>query len=83
MYQAMINFNQVKDYAALLTQEGLLTYLTLERKYAITEKGREFLTLFNETNNLLTGNDSDNSVPTDNLQMIKEQQEKKVMIFRK
>ncbi|MFL6481203.1 MAG: winged helix-turn-helix domain-containing protein [Nitrososphaera sp.] len=70
MYQAMLNFTQVKDYASLLTQEGLLTYLTLERKYTITEKGRKLLALFKETNKLLTAND-DNSIPQDNdLQMI-------------
>jgi len=70
MYQAMLNFIQVKDYASLLTQEGLLTYLTLERKYMNTEKGRKLLAIFKETNKLLTAND-DNSIPQDNdLQMI-------------
>ena len=75
IYQAMLNFTQVKDYASFLTQEGLLTYLTLERKYTITEKGRKLLALFNETNKLLAAND-DNTISPSNLQMINQQQQK-------
>jgi predicted transcriptional regulator len=54
MYQALLNFKQVSDYAAYLTEAGLLTYLSQDRKYAITEKGKQFLALFKETNSLLT-----------------------------
>jgi predicted transcriptional regulator len=54
MYQAILNFKQVTDYTAFLTEEGLLIYLTQDRKYAITDRGRQFLTLFRETNKLLT-----------------------------
>ncbi|MDQ3837231.1 MAG: winged helix-turn-helix domain-containing protein [Thermoproteota archaeon] len=64
MYQAMLNFTQVKHYTSFLTQQGLLRYLGLEeKKYAITDKGRHFLTLFNETNRLLavSGDDEDNN----------------------
>jgi len=53
MYKAMLNFKQVTDYTAFLTEEGLLTYHGEERKYAITDKGRQFLVLFEETNKLL------------------------------
>jgi predicted transcriptional regulator len=53
MYQAILNFKQVSDYAAYLTESGLLTYLTEDRKYAITERGKQFLALFKETNSLL------------------------------
>jgi predicted transcriptional regulator len=60
MYHAILNFKQVTDYTAFLTEEGLLTYLSQDRKYAITDKGRQFLTLFEETNKLLT-------TPYDNL----------------
>ena len=49
----MLNFKQVTDYTALLTEEGLLTYQGEERKYAITDRGRQFLILFEETNKLL------------------------------
>jgi predicted transcriptional regulator len=54
MYKAILNFKQVTDYTALLTEEGLLTYLAQDRKYTITDRGRQFLTLFKETNKLLT-----------------------------
>jgi predicted transcriptional regulator len=64
IYQAMLNFTQVKYYASFLTQQGLLKYLRLEKKYAITDKGRQFLILFNETNRLLTVSADD--VDTDN-----------------
>ncbi|HEX5979400.1 MAG TPA: winged helix-turn-helix domain-containing protein [Nitrososphaeraceae archaeon] len=54
MYHAILNFKQVTDYTAFLTKEGLLTYLSQDRKYIITDRGRQFLTLFKETNKLLT-----------------------------
>jgi predicted transcriptional regulator len=54
MYHAILNFKQVTDYTAFLTEEGLLLYLSRDRKYAITDRGRQFLTLFKETNKLLT-----------------------------
>ena len=54
MYQAILNFKQVTDYTAFLTEEGLLTYLEQDRKYAITDRGREFLSLFKKANELLT-----------------------------
>jgi hypothetical protein len=53
MYHAILNFKQVTDYTAFLTEEGLLLYLSQDRKYAITGRGRQFLTLFKETNKLL------------------------------
>ncbi|MDQ3968040.1 MAG: winged helix-turn-helix domain-containing protein [Thermoproteota archaeon] len=53
MYNAILNFKQVTDYTAFLTEEGLLTYLAQERKYIITDRGRQFLILFEETNKLL------------------------------
>jgi predicted transcriptional regulator len=54
MYQAILNFKQVSDYAAYLTEAGLLRYVTEVRKYAITDRGKQFLALFKETNSLLT-----------------------------
>ncbi len=54
MYQAILNFKQVTDYSAYLTEAGLLTYLDQNRKYAITERGKKFLALFKETNSLLS-----------------------------
>jgi predicted transcriptional regulator len=54
MYQALLNFKQVTDYAGFLTDEGLLSYLMESRKFAITSRGRQFLDLFKETKKLLT-----------------------------
>ena len=54
MYHAILNFKQVSDYAAYLTEAGLLSYSTQDRKYSITERGKQFLALFKETNSLLT-----------------------------
>jgi predicted transcriptional regulator len=54
MYHAILNFKQATDYTAFLTEEGLLTYLEQDRKYSITDRGRQFLALFKETNKLLT-----------------------------
>jgi predicted transcriptional regulator len=53
MYQALLNFKQVTDYAGILTDEGLLSYLVENRKFAITIRGKQFLELFKETNKLL------------------------------
>jgi predicted transcriptional regulator len=54
MYQAMLNFTQVTDYTSLLIQQDLLSYSKLDRKYIITDNGRQFLALFTETSKLLT-----------------------------
>ena len=54
MYQALLNFKQVTDYTGFLTNEGLLRYLMENRKFAITNKGKQFLPLFKETKKLLT-----------------------------
>ena len=54
MYQALLNFKQVTDYTGFLTDEGLLTYLMENKKFAITNRGKQFLELFKETNRLLS-----------------------------
>ena len=54
MYQALLNFKQVTDYTGFLTHEGLLSYLMENKKFAITNRGKQFLELFKETNKLLT-----------------------------
>ena len=93
MYQAMLNFSQVKDYARFLTQQGLLGYVTSDRKYAITDKGRQFLALFNKTNRLLTtldddysnGIDSDENyaMTADHLQVQNQQQQQEQVTLHK
>jgi predicted transcriptional regulator len=76
IYQTMVNFNQINHYTSFLIQESLLRYLALDRKYAITDKGRQFLILFNETIKLLTAsNYHDDDIAGDNPQAKKQQQE--------
>jgi predicted transcriptional regulator len=78
MYQAMLNFKQVTDYTSLLIQQKLLSYSKLDRKYIITNKGRQFLALFNETNKLLmattTPEDYSNRTGDSNLLQVQKQQ---------
>jgi predicted transcriptional regulator len=62
MYQAILNFKQVTDYAGILTNEGLLSYPVENRKYAITNRGKQFLELFKETKKLLTTLSNDMTV---------------------
>ena len=79
MYQAILNFKHVTDYTAILIQESFLTYPMLDRKYAITDKGRQFLALFNETSKLLTApDDDDDNMAAGNLQVQNQQQEVRV-----
>jgi predicted transcriptional regulator len=78
MYQAILNFKQVRDYAAYLTEAGLLTYLPEDRTYAITERGKQFLALFKETTSLLT------TTAYDSLTLYNsEQQEQDVTLHKK
>jgi predicted transcriptional regulator len=73
IYQAMLNFTQVTDYTSLLIQQELLSYSKLDRKYTITDKGRQFLALFTETSKLLTATtatttlEDDGNITGDNL----------------
>jgi len=75
-YQAMLNFKQVTDYAAFLTDAGLLTYLKEYRQYGITEKGREFLRLFKEVNKLImvANNNNNNHLVVNNHEQVQQQQ---------
>ena len=78
MYQTMLNFTQVIDYTSLLIQQELLSYSKLDRKYIITNKGRQFLALFNETSKLLmattTPEDDSNRAGDNNLLQVQKQQ---------
>jgi predicted transcriptional regulator len=79
MYQTMLNFTQVTDYTSLLIQQELLSYSKLDRKYIITDKGRQFLALFTETSKLLTATttpeDEGNRAGDNNLLQVQNQQQ--------
>jgi predicted transcriptional regulator len=79
MYQTMLNFTQVNDYTSLMIQQELLNYSKLDRKYIITDKGRQFPALFNETSKLLTvtmtlEDDGNNMAGDNNLLQVQNQQ---------
>jgi len=77
MYQVMLSFKQATAYTSLLTEQGLLSHMRQDKKYVITDKGRQFLALYNETDRLLTtpGDDykqEDDYFAGHNLQMHKQ-----------
>ena len=77
MYQTMLNFKQVTYYTSLLIQQELLSYSKLDRTYTITDKGRQFLALFNESSKLLTATttlEDDSNITGDNLLQVQNQQ---------
>lgn len=82
MYRAILNFKQVTDYTAFLTEEGLLTYLKQDRKYAITDRGRRFLTLFKETNKLLTSSYDDMAASNEEQNLEQEEQQHEVALHK-
>ena len=43
MYDAYLSFSQLKDYLAVLQENGLLEYNAEEKNYKTTRKGAEFL----------------------------------------
>ncbi len=75
MYQAILNFKQVTDYSTFLAEEGLLTYLAQDRKYCITDRGRQFLSLFKETSKLLATTPYDDRAPSSEEQNVQHKEE--------
>jgi predicted transcriptional regulator len=53
MYYTMLNFRQVQHYGITLENAGLMKYAKESKTYHITEKGRSFLRLYDETSKLL------------------------------
>ena len=75
LYQTMLNFPQVTDYTSLIIQQELLSYSKLDRKYIITDKGRQFLAPFTETSKLLTTTpEDDGNMAGDNPLQVQKQQ---------
>ena len=71
----MLNFKQATDYTLLLTQKDLVRYVREDSKYAITDKGRQFLTLYNETNRLLATLGDEGIIAAYNLQVQNQRQQ--------
>jgi predicted transcriptional regulator len=52
MYKAYLSFNQLREYLALLVENGLVEYEQGMQTYRTTEKGMRVLRLQNEVNEL-------------------------------
>ena len=50
MYKAYLSFNQLRDYLALLVENGLMEYEEGIRTYRTTEKGIRLLRIQNKMN---------------------------------
>lgn len=48
MYGAFLSFPQLKEYLALLMENGMLDYIKNERTYHTTERGRHFIKRYRE-----------------------------------
>ena len=48
MYRGFLSFPQLKEYLVLLTDSALLEYSEEDKQYRTTEKGRQFLKIYEE-----------------------------------
>lgn len=55
MYNVILYNEQMKEYLALLIDEGLITYDSTMRTFKTTEKGLTFLQAYNQIDKILKG----------------------------
>ncbi len=53
MYKAFLGFAQTKEHLKNLTVSGLLMYDLTSEKYNLTEKGKRFLQIYNEIDDMI------------------------------
>ena len=53
MYIAFLSYNQVHEYLSILIENNLIEYLDGAHKYKTTEKGLNYLKMYNEIRKLL------------------------------
>ena len=53
MYIAFLSYNQLKEYLSVLIENNLIEYLEGTQTYKTTEKGLNFLKIYNEIGELL------------------------------
>ena len=53
MYRAALSYEQLSEYLELLTERGLLDYVEAEKTYRITDKGRHFLRIYKEIDEII------------------------------
>jgi predicted transcriptional regulator len=54
MYKAFLSYAQLKDYLAVLVENGLLYYEEGELKYKTTDKGIKFIKSYNEIGDMVS-----------------------------
>jgi predicted transcriptional regulator len=55
MYKAFLSYAQLKEYLAVLEENGLLEYNRSEQIYKTTQKGRRFLDITNSLQGMMEG----------------------------
>jgi predicted transcriptional regulator len=53
MYIAFLSYNQLREYLSVLIENSLIEYLEGTQTYKTTEKGLNFLKIYNEIGELL------------------------------
>ncbi|HEX2407504.1 MAG TPA: winged helix-turn-helix domain-containing protein [Nitrososphaeraceae archaeon] len=53
MYIAFLSYNQLREYLSVLIENNLIEYLEGTQTYKTTEKGLNFLKIYNEIGELL------------------------------
>jgi predicted transcriptional regulator len=53
MYKAFISYGQLKEYLTILIENNLIEYLDGARRFKTTEKGLNYLKVYNEMGELL------------------------------
>jgi predicted transcriptional regulator len=54
MYKAYLSYTQLKEYLSLLEESGMIVYEDGTQVYKITEKGRKFLKLSIEIDDMVS-----------------------------
>ncbi|MFZ0893479.1 MAG: winged helix-turn-helix domain-containing protein [Candidatus Nitrosopolaris sp.] len=54
MYRAFLSYAQLKEYLAVLLENGLIEYSKGEQTYRITQKGMRFVQLYNQVGELIS-----------------------------
>ena len=54
MYRAFLSYAQLKEYLAILLENGLVEYLAAQQIFKTTDKGSRFLHLYSQVDNLIS-----------------------------
>ena len=58
MHRVYLSYPQLKEYLALLLENGLLEYRQTERIYRITNRGMRFLEIYRQLNDVVVMTDN-------------------------